>query len=42
VQDHVEEEESEAFPKLRDRLGDELERMGQAAEQRKRELTKQR
>jgi len=42
VQDHVEEEESQAFPELRERLGDELQRIGQAAQERKRELTAQR
>jgi hemerythrin superfamily protein len=39
VQDHVEEEESQAFPKLRERFGDELDSVGEAAQQRKQELT---
>jgi len=39
VQDHVEEEEGDAFPELREQLGDELERLGEAAQQRKQELT---
>jgi hemerythrin superfamily protein len=38
VQDHVEEEESKAFPALRQRLGDELDDLGKAVEQRKQEL----
>jgi hemerythrin superfamily protein len=42
VQDHVEEEEAEAFPELREHLGNELERLGEAAQQRKQELTAQR
>jgi hemerythrin superfamily protein len=41
VQDHVEEEESQAFPQLRERLGDELDSIGQTAQQRKQELTAQ-
>jgi len=38
VQHHVEEEESKAFPALRQRLGDELDDLGKAVEQRKQEL----
>jgi hemerythrin superfamily protein len=38
VQHHVEEEESKAFPALRQRLGAELDDLGKAVEQRKQEL----
>jgi len=38
VQHHVEEEESKAFPALRQQLGDELDDLGKAVEQRKQEL----
>jgi hemerythrin superfamily protein len=38
VQHHVEEEESKAFPALRQRLADELDDLGKAVERRKQEL----
>jgi hemerythrin superfamily protein len=39
VQHHVQEEETKAFPAMRERLADELASLGTAVEQRKRELT---
>jgi hemerythrin superfamily protein len=38
IQEHVSEEESQAFPLLRERLADELETMGDEANQRKEQL----
>jgi hemerythrin superfamily protein len=42
VQEHVQEEETKAFPALREQLGGELEDLGKQLEQRKQELTSQR
>jgi hypothetical protein len=39
VQHHVQEEETKAFPAMRERLADELDSLGTAVEQRKRDLT---
>lgn len=40
VMHHVEEEEEETFPKMRDRVGDQLPRMGEQITARKQELVK--
>ena len=38
IKEHVSDEESQAFPLLRERLGDDLDRMGVQAQQRKQQL----
>jgi len=39
IQQHVHEEESQTFPLLRERVGGQLDQMGQLAQQRKQQLT---
>src|SRR4051812_15718458 len=41
VQEHVQEEESQAFPELREQLGNELDQLGDQVQQRKQEMMSQ-